>query len=134
MREPTTPEQARSIADSVLPRWQESNDALRSLAKQVEALKAERDALRAIIVESVDALGTAARVSQTSSIEFLQYVPGEIRNTVDALKADAVRVDWLEQQRQGYGFDGVHEGNRWVVDGPYRTVRIGIDAAMKAAS
>lgn len=40
---PTTPTQAREIANSVLPRWQESNEALRSLAGQVEALTAERD-------------------------------------------------------------------------------------------
>jgi|GEM_PF-3492462 len=46
---------------------------------------------------------------------------------------DSERLDWLETQCQGYGFEGEHEGNRWVVDGPYRTVRIGIDDGMAAS-
>lgn len=121
MTTPTTPAQARELADDFenIDHWhltgvklQHGAEILRSLAQQVEKLTAEvllkaeycrttsnaheaacaeRDALRAIIVDSVAALGAAASVSQTSSIEFLQDVPGEIRKTVGALKADGGR-------------------------------------------
>ena len=49
----------------------------------------------------------------------------------DALLADAERLNWLESQREAYGFQDIHEGNRWTVDGPFATVREAIDAAMK---
>lgn len=70
----------------------------RTTSNAHEAACAERDALRTIIVDSVDALGTAASVSQTSSIEFLQDVPGEIRKTVGALKADGGRYQKIRAE------------------------------------
>jgi valyl-tRNA synthetase len=52
----------------------------------------------------------------------------------DALKADAERLDWFETQGISYGFEGVLEGNRWGVCGPFTTLRTAIDAAMKGTS
>jgi hypothetical protein len=52
----------------------------------------------------------------------------------DALKADAERLDWFETQGISYGFEGVLEGNRWGICGPFTTLRIAIDAAMKGTS
>jgi len=46
----------------------------------------------------------------------------------DALKADAERLDRLDLECEAYGFEDTHEGNRWVIDGPFRTVRDAIDA------
>lgn len=43
---------------------------------------------------------------------------------------DAQRLDWLEQQGYSYGFEDMHEGNRWLIEGPYRTAREAIDAAI----
>ena len=139
MTTPTTPEQARNIANSMFS-TDPAADALRTLAQQVEELTKERDALRVIIVDSVAALGTSASVSQTSRIEFLQSVPGEIRTTVDALKADAERYRHLrDAENEGdYSIgeatdfcDGGWERVTW----RYRAdLDASIDSAMKAAS
>jgi hypothetical protein len=103
----------------------------------LKLMTAERDALRTIIVNSVSALGTAANVSQSSSIEFLQDVPGEICMTVSSLKMDAVRLDWLGASKESHGFChtgcGDYRYYALQMDG-YKTVREVIDAAMKATS
>lgn len=46
---------------------------------------------------------------------------------------DVARLDWLEGQRKAYGFQDIHEGNEWAVDGPFANVRAAIDAARSAA-
>lgn len=50
----------------------------------------------------------------------------------DAERLDAKRLDWLDQQGESYGFQNEHHGNRWVLDGPFRSARAAIDAAMAA--
>lgn len=50
----------------------------------------------------------------------------------DRLRKDAERLDRLDIECEGYGCEGVHEGNRWMIDGPFRTVRDAIDAALAA--
>lgn len=47
-----------------------------------------------------------------------------------ACRKDAERLDRLDKECEAYGFEGIHEGNRWMIDGPFRTVRDAIDAAM----
>ena len=49
----------------------------------------------------------------------------------DALKKDAERLDRLDIECEAYGCEGIHEGNRWMIDGPFRTVRDAIDAALQ---
>ena len=44
------------------------------------------------------------------------------------LKRDAERLDRLDREVEAYGFEGVHEGNRWMIDGPFRDIRTAIDA------
>lgn len=46
------------------------------------------------------------------------------------VEKDTQRLDWLERQGYSYGFEDMHEGNRWMIEGPFRTIRIAIDAAM----
>lgn len=43
---------------------------------------------------------------------------------------DAERLDWLQSQTEAYGFQDMHEGNRWTIDGPFMFVRDAIDAAI----
>lgn len=50
---------------------------------------------------------------------------------VEALRKDAERLTWFETQREAYGFEDVHEGNRWTIEGPFNTLRKAIDAAMR---
>lgn len=55
----------------------------------------------------------------------------ELRARVVALAADAARLDALDLLKESYGFQDMHEGNRWKIEGPFRNVREAIDAAMK---
>jgi len=55
-----------------------------------------------------------------------------LRAELESRRRDAGRLDWLDMECEGYGFEGVHEGNRWVVEGAYATVRQAIDAEMAA--
>lgn len=78
---------------------------------------AERDQLKA---ENTDLHAT------------LKAAKGEIerlKGECEALRKDADRLDRLDEECEAYGTD-IHEGNRWVVDVPFATVRDAIDAAM----
>jgi len=44
-----------------------------------------------------------------------------------AAEADAERLNKLDALCEAYGFEGTHEGNRWMIDGPYRDIRAAID-------
>jgi len=62
--------------------------------------------------------------------------PAAILALLDRLEKaekDAARLDWLDSQGYGYGFEDMHEGNRWTIDGPFANVRIAIDEAMDAS-
>lgn len=45
-------------------------------------------------------------------------------------RRDKERLDWLDKHAESYGFERIHEGNRWMVDGPFNTVRDAIDASI----
>ncbi len=44
-----------------------------------------------------------------------------------ASEADTRRLDWLDSQREAYGFADVHEGNVWEIRGAYGSIRQAID-------
>lgn len=48
------------------------------------------------------------------------------------LEKDKARLDWLDTQGVAYGFEETHEGNRWLLDGPFNSVRDAIDAGRGA--
>lgn len=45
---------------------------------------------------------------------------------------DSERLDWLDQQSEAYGFESEHHGNRWVLDGPFKSIRAAIDTAISS--
>lgn len=53
----------------------------------------------------------------------------QLKTEVEALRKDAARLDRLDEEREAYG-TSFHEGNRWMLDGQFATVRDAIDAAM----
>lgn len=55
--------------------------------------------------------------------------PAQAANSV---LEDAARLDWLDQQCEAYGFQDIHEGNRWEIGGAYANVRDAIDAERAA--
>ncbi|WP_225773286.1 hypothetical protein [Pseudomonas sp. Marseille-Q5115] len=52
----------------------------------------------------------------------------KLRIENEARRRDAERLDRLDAACEPYGFEEVHEGNRWLLDGPFRTVRDAIDS------
>lgn len=52
---------------------------------------------------------------------------------VEKAEKDAARLDWLDSQGYAYGFQDMHEGNRWTIDGPFANLRIAIDESMEAS-
>lgn len=44
------------------------------------------------------------------------------------LKRDAERLNKLDRIGYAYGFEDMHEGNRWMIDGPFSEIRAAIDA------
>ncbi len=55
------------------------------------------------------------------------------RATVLDAEQDAARLDFLDSIGAAYGFEDTHEGNRWMIDGPFNSLRAAIDAAIDAA-
>ena len=60
------------------------------------------------------------------------FVLLQAADKIAALEADAARLDFLNSIGEAYGFEEMHEGDRWMVDGPFNSVRAAIDAAMQA--
>ena len=56
----------------------------------------------------------------------------ELERAAEALRVDAKRLNWLESQRMAYGFQDIHDGNQWCVEGAYLSVREAIDAESNA--
>lgn len=51
----------------------------------------------------------------------------ELANRLLAAKAYVERLNKLDALCEAYGCEGIHEGNRWMIDGPYRDIRAAID-------
>lgn len=90
------------------------------------------------IIESLAGAAVAnPGVYEDSEEEFelmSQIRPMNIAGLIERLRCaekDAARLEWLDKQVEAYGFEDIHEGNRWVIDGPYRDLRHAIDNAME---
>lgn len=84
------------------------------------------------IAHNGDAMIDAPVAGQSANSQYLAAAsPATILallQHVRELKADAERLDSLDKLCEAYGFEGVHEGNRWVIDGPFRSIRDAIDS------
>lgn len=55
-----------------------------------------------------------------------------LRAELEACRRDAERLDVFNNLGEAYGFEDMHEGTRWVIDGPFINVRDAIDATVAA--
>ena len=92
-------------------------ELLEARGRLMLGVEIERDQLRAEVA------------GLRTGYEAYERVNAELKAEVEALRKDADRLDRLEIECEAYGTD-IHEGNRWVVDGPFATVRDAIDAAL----
>ena len=69
-----------------------------------------------------------------SAIDALTARIAELEREAVELRKDAGRLDYLNSTGEAYGFQDLHEGNRWLVylDGPFSNIRQSIDAAIAA--
>lgn len=82
--------------------------------------------------------GEYRTLSKNYEPDCAMYSPNQVRAIQEAAfnagraegGKDAERLDWLERQSESYGFQDIHEGNRWCVEGAYATLRKLIDAAI----
>lgn len=51
----------------------------------------------------------------------------ELTRRLRAAEKDVDRLNKLDALCEAYGFEGIHEGNRWTIDGPFRDIRAAID-------
>jgi hypothetical protein len=73
---------------------------------------------------------TTSKVAEDLRREGYEVRALVVASAPSAVAQDTARLGWLESQGFAYGFADVHEGNSWAVEGPFRTVREAIDAAM----
>lgn len=102
-------------------------------ARDYDALLAERDNYKAWYGDALDASNIAGFAGMTAAqvISHQSEENAQLAAERDALKKDAERLDRLDIECEAYGCEGIHEGNRWMIDGPFRTVRDAIDAALQ---
>ena len=50
------------------------------------------------------------------------------QDNLELHRKDSERLNKLDSLCEAYGFEGIHEGNRWMIDGPFINVRDAIDA------
>jgi len=77
--------------------------------------------------ENADLRATVTRL--TIDRDSWMQTADRLDQTQARLRADAERLDLLQTLMEAYGFEDTHEGNRWMVEGPFMFVRDAIDAA-----
>ncbi len=100
-----------------------------------------RDAnMRESLLEEAAQACEGERVEETGSEGDLGYNMA-IKHAAEAIRAlkqaapvgamtDTKRIDWFDKQGTAYGFEDIQEGNEWVMNGPFPTLRKAIDACM----
>ena len=132
---------------------------LRRLHAELESLRGSQQAERAVPAEPTQAMISAMLASKARDdegefpalMDLIDY-RGEnknhavIRAAYAAMLAaapvqqaapagdaeDTARLNWLDQQCEAYGFEDIHEGNRWAIYGAYADLRKAIDAIRAA--
>ena len=119
MSEKTNSQKYREYLLSIFISEEVSSVTARGIAEELARQEAEIDRLRNEAVAADIRIGNDALVIAGLTAER------------DAAQADAKRLEWLSQQGVSFGFQDIHEGNKWEIGGPYATLRIAIDAEMK---
>ena len=102
-----------------------------ALTAELRRLRAENAALEQSLAESrandQAAMGWLTYLRWASGDRGERMLP-ELVEHIEGLAKDAGRLDLLDSLCESYGFQDVHEGNRWVIDGPFRDIRTAADS------
>lgn len=97
------------------------------------AVRCPQNAVDALIHEALEILDGDREPYCTPSPQPAPPADSQQAPPADSVLEDAARLDWLDQQCGGaYGFEDMHEGNRWEIMGAYANVRQAIDAERAA--
>lgn len=102
-----------------------------ALTAELRRLRTENAELAQSLAESrandQAAMGWLTSLRWASGYRGERMLP-ELVTHIEGLAKDAGRLDLLDSLCESYGFQDVHEGNRWVIDGPYRDIRTAADS------
>lgn len=104
---------------------------VKTVLSELHRLRAENAELAQSLEESrandQAAMGWLASLRWASGDRGERMLP-ELVSHIESLAKDAGRLDLLDSLCESYGFQDVHEGNRWVIDGPFRDIRTAADS------
>ena len=107
------------------------SDTVARLVTELRRLRAENAGLAQSLAESrandQSAMGWLTSLRFASGDRGERMLP-ELVAHIEELAKDAGRLDLLDSLCESYGFQDVHEGNRWVIDGPFRDIRTAADS------
>ena len=129
-----TDELLAELDRSVRVVWRDEDHAVIA----VDALTAELRRLRAENAELSQSLAESRANDQAAMgwLTSLRWASGdrgermlpELVTHIEGLAKDSGRLDLLDSLCEAYGFQDIHEGNRWVIDGPFRDIRAAADS------
>jgi len=105
-------------------------EALREMQSKIADLEATEEGAKIAFGDVVDQKHALTKrcKSLEASITAMRDIISTQAARIAALEADAARMDFLDSIGAAYGFEDTHEGNRWMVDGPFSSVRAALDA------
>lgn len=107
------------------------SDTVARLVTELRRLRAENAELSQSLAESrandQAAMGWLTSLRWASGDRGERMLP-ELVTHIEGLAKDAGRLDLLDSLCEAYGFQDIHEGNRWVIDGPFRDIRAAADS------
>jgi len=102
-----------------------------AITAELRRLRAENAELAQSLAESrandQAAMGWLTSLRWASGDRGERMLPDLITH-IEELAKDSGRLDLLDSLCEAYGFQDIHEGNRWVIDGPFRDIRAAADS------
>lgn len=127
-----------TVTDELLADLEAGINSMTMRTAYVSLIVAEIGRLRAENAELAQSLAESRANDQAAMgwLTSLRWASGdrgermlpELVTHIEGLAKDAGRLDLLDSLCESYGFQDVHEGNRWVIDGPFRDIRTAADS------
>jgi hypothetical protein len=87
------------------------------LSKAILALEHGRTMSHFATTHEMSSFSEGWREALSAAAALAKQVPAQEQDE------DTELLNWFDQQREAYGTEGYHEGNRWIMDGPFYDLR-----------
>lgn len=98
------------------------------LVAELECKASRKKAEGFILVHNIECDALLALLAERAAMQSQIKAGIVTQDNLELYRKDADRLNKLDSLCEAYGFEGIHEGNRWIIDGPYRDIRTAIDA------